>query len=112
MTLGSSQRDALIADGFSSNGKTVIDSKTVNPAAAKGCNPPASLYLPDGIGGADGCTYDYMRDIELYPKSNKTSFFGRGVFNLGAGHQLFAEASLSRARTLLFGHPQSDQCRY
>ncbi|MCV2351745.1 TonB-dependent receptor [Paucibacter sp. Y2R2-4] len=105
MRLSSSQRDALIADGFSSNGKTVIDSKTVNPAAAKGCNPPASLYLPDGIGGADGCTYDYMRDIELYPKSDKTSFFGRGVLNLGGGHQLFAEASLSRSRSLFSGTP-------
>ncbi|MEJ6007109.1 TonB-dependent receptor [Paucibacter sp. AS339] len=105
MKLSSSQRDALIADGFSSNGKTVIDSKTINPAAAKGCNPPASLYLPDGIGGVDGCTYDYMRDIELYPKSDKTSLFGRGVLNLGAGHQLFGEAALSRSRTLFSGTP-------
>ncbi|MBT9491777.1 MAG: TonB-dependent receptor [Paucibacter sp.] len=103
--LASSQRDQLIDDGFSSNGKTVIDSRTVNPAAATGCNPPATLYLPDGIGGVDGCTYDYMRDIELYPKSEKSSFFGRGVFNLGGGHQFFAEAAVNRSKTLYAGTP-------
>ena len=105
MRLSSSQRDRLIADGFSANGKTVIDSKNINPAAASGCNAPASLYLPDGIGGVDGCTYDYMRDIELYPKSDKKSLFGRGVFMLGGGHQLFTELSLTRSRTLYSGTP-------
>jgi iron complex outermembrane receptor protein len=103
--LSSSQRDTLIGEGYKSNGKTVIDSKTVNPAAATGCNPPANLYLPDGIGGVDGCTFDYMRDIELYPKSTKSSAFGRGVLDLGGGHQLFAEVSLARARTLYTGTP-------
>ena len=103
--LTSSQRDSLIADGFSTNGKTVISTKTINPAAAKGCNGPATLYLPDGIGGVDGCTFDYMRDIELYPKSEKSSVFGRGVFDVGSGHQFFAEASLSRASTIYSGTP-------
>ena len=105
LRLSSSQRDSLIADGYSSNGKTVIDSKTVNPAAATGCNPPASLYLPDGIGGADGCTYDYMRAIELYPRSQKSNLFGRGVLDLGGGRQLFAEASWSQAKTRYSGTP-------
>jgi len=105
LILSGSQRDSLIADGYSSNGKTVISSRTINPAAATGCNPPATLYLPDGIGGEDGCTYDYMRDIELYPQSTKTSLFGRGVFNLGGGHQLFGEASWARSRTLYSGTP-------
>ncbi|MCV2367639.1 TonB-dependent receptor [Roseateles oligotrophus] len=105
MRISNSQRRALIADGFSTNGKTVISSKTINPAAAKGCNAPASLYLPEGIGGVDGCTYDYMRDIELYPKSDKTSLFGRAIFNLGGGHQFFAEAALNRAKTLYSGTP-------
>ncbi|MCE4556614.1 TonB-dependent receptor [Pelomonas cellulosilytica] len=102
---GSEQRDLLIAEGFKANGKDVISSYTINPAAATGCNPPATLYLPNGIGGVDGCTYDYMRDIELYPKSTKSSLFSRGVLNLGGGHQLFLEASLARARTLYTGTP-------
>ena len=105
MRLARSQRDLLIADKFSSNGKTVIGSRNINPAAAKGCNPPATLYLPDGIGGVDGCTYDYMRDIELYPKSEKSSLFSRATFKLGGGHQLFAEAALNRAKTLYAGTP-------
>jgi iron complex outermembrane recepter protein len=103
---GSEQRDTLIAEGYKANGKDVISTYRVNPAAATGCAPAnGTLYLPDGIGGVDGCTFDYMRDIELYPKSNKSSLFGRGVFNLGGGHQLFAEASLARARTLYTGTP-------
>jgi len=102
----SDQRDALIADGYKANGKDVISTYRINPSAATGCNPAnGSLYLPDGIGGVDGCTFDYMRDIELYPKSRKNSLFTRGVFNLGGGHQLFAEASLARARTFYTGTP-------
>ncbi|RZJ12871.1 MAG: TonB-dependent receptor [Rubrivivax sp.] len=102
----SDQRDALIADGYKANGKTAISTYRVNPSAGSGCEPAnGSLYLPDGIGGVDGCTFDYMRDIELYPKSNKSSLFGRGVLNLGGGHQLFAEASLARARTYYTGTP-------
>jgi len=101
----SEQRDLLIDEGFKANGKDVISEYTINPAAATGCNPPANLYLPAGIGGVDGCTFDYMRDIELYPKSKKSSLFTRGVFKLGGGHQFFAEASLARARTYYTGTP-------
>lgn len=99
------QLQYLQRDGFSTNGKSVVTTTNINPAAAKGCNPPASLYLVDGIGGVDGCTYDYMRDIELYPKSNKSNLLGRGVLDLGGGHQLFAEAALSRSRTIYSGTP-------
>ncbi|MDR7332017.1 TonB-dependent receptor [Roseateles asaccharophilus] len=102
---GSEQRDLLIDEGFKANGKDVISEYTINPAAATGCNAPATLYLPEGIGGVDGCTFDYMRDIELYPKSKKTSLFSRGVFNLGSGHQLFVEASLAKANTYYTGTP-------
>ena len=106
LSLSSYQRDTLIGEGFSSNGKTVIASKIVNPAAATGCTPAnGTLYLPAGIGGVDGCTFDFMRDIELYPRSNKSSLFTRAVLDLGGGHQLFAELSLARARTFYSGTP-------
>ena len=75
--LARSQFNILEAEGFKANGKDVISTRRINPSAGSGCNPPASLYLPDGIGGEEGCTFDYMRDIELYPKSRKSSFFGR-----------------------------------
>jgi iron complex outermembrane recepter protein len=103
--LSSYQLGVLAGENFSTNGKTVIDSRTINLAAATGCNPPANLYLPDGIGGIDGCTFDYMRNIELYPESTKSSLFGRGVLDLGAGHMGFAEVSVARARTLYTGTP-------
>jgi iron complex outermembrane recepter protein len=61
------------------------------------CNPPSSLPLPDGIGGPQGCTYNFMGDVELYPKTDKQSLLARGVLRLGDGHQLFAEASYAKA---------------
>lgn len=103
--LARSQFNILEAEGFKANGKDVISTRRINPSAGSGCNPPASLYLPDGIGGEEGCTFDYMRDIELYPKSRKSSFFGRGVVALGRDHQLFVELSSARARTLYSGTP-------
>jgi len=110
LVLTSTQQQALVDAGYKANGKTVVDPESayVNPSAATGCNPAnGSLYLPEGIGGVDGCTFDYMRDIELYPKSRKSSAFGRGVLNLGGGHQLFAEVSLARSRTFYTGTPNS-----
>ncbi len=71
--------------------------RTVN-LFAPACNPPASVYAPDFQSQA--CGYDYMADTEIYPKSDKASVLGRGVFALGGGHQLFGEALLSRAETL------------
>lgn len=104
--LSSYQYDVLFDEGLSTNGKTVIDSRTINPAAKTGCQPAnGTLYLPDGIGGVDGCTFDYMRDIELYPKSNKSSALVRGVLKLGDSHQAFAEVSLARARSFFTGTP-------
>lgn len=100
--LSRDQFDYLQSKGFSSNGRTVIDSRTIN-LSAPACNPPATLYLPLGIGGADACTYDYMRDVELYPQSDKASAIGRGTWRLNADTQLFAEASLSRSTTHYVG---------
>jgi iron complex outermembrane receptor protein len=100
--LSSDQRDFLQSKNFSTNGTSVIDSRTINLSAPT-CNAPATLYLPLGIGGADACTFDYMRDVELYPKSNKVSALGRGVLRLSGDHQLFAEAALSKAKTYYVG---------
>ncbi|OYU83040.1 MAG: TonB-dependent receptor, partial [Burkholderiales bacterium PBB5] len=101
LKLTRAQRDALIDDGFKINGN-VISTRTVN-LSAPGCNAPHTLYLPGGVGGVDGCTYDYMRDIELSPKTEKTSLLSRGVLQLTPDHQLFAELSYSRARSWYVG---------
>lgn len=106
LVLSRSQRDVLRdVDQWKPNGVDVISTTRANPSAATGCNPPANLYLPEGIGGVDGCTFDYMRDIELYPESTKSSLFSRGVLDLGSGHMGFAEVSIARARTLYSGTP-------
>lgn len=99
--LSRDQRDYLQDQGFQINGK-VIENRTIN-LSVPDCQPPHTLYLPLGIGGVDGCTYDFMRDLELYPESKKLGFLGRGVLQLTPDHQLFAEFSYSRSRTWYVG---------
>jgi iron complex outermembrane receptor protein len=99
--LGSDQRDFLQENNFTIHGKPIVN-RTIN-LSAPDCNPPANLYLPTGIGGEDACTYDYMRDTELYPKSEKLGLLGRGTFALGGEHQLYAEAAYSQAQTWYVG---------
>ncbi|MCD0416508.1 TonB-dependent receptor [Rubrivivax sp. JA1024] len=100
--LSSDQLEYLQSQGLQVGGQ-LIDSRTINFSVGEGCNPPANLHLPDGTGGAQACTYDYMRDTELYPKSEKLSFLGRGVTEIAGGHELFAEVALARAKTWYVG---------
>ncbi|MCV2422280.1 TonB-dependent receptor [Paucibacter sp. DJ2R-2] len=99
--LSRDQRDYLKDQGFKINGKT-ISGRTIN-LSAPACQPPHTLYLPEGIGGVDGCTYDFMRDIELYPKTDKASFLGRGVFQLDSSTQVFVETALTRSKSWYVG---------
>ncbi|MBJ7309638.1 TonB-dependent receptor [Rugamonas sp. CCM 8940] len=99
--LSSAQRDYLQENNFLLNGKP-ISNRMIN-LSIPGCAAPANLYLPAGTGGVDACTYDYMGDTELYPKSEKQNLLSRGVFKLNADHQLYAELALSRARTWYVG---------
>ncbi|WP_374565227.1 TonB-dependent receptor domain-containing protein [Ideonella sp.] len=100
--LGSDQRDYLQEHNFELAPGHPIENRTIN-LSVPNCNPPANLYLPNGIGGVDACTYDYMRDTELYPKSDKLGFLGRGVLALGGEHQLYGEVAYSRAKTWYVG---------
>ena len=95
--LSSAQRDHLQEIGFTIGGRPITN-RLIN-LSVPGCEPPANLYLPAGTGGVDACTYDYMGDTELYPKSEKASLLARAVLKLGGGHQAYAELSASRART-------------
>jgi len=99
--LSRDQRDYLQSQGFKINGKDIVN-RTIN-LSAPNCNPPANLYLPAGIGGEDACTYNYMADTELYPKTEKQSFLGRGVLQLNADHQVFGEVSLTNAKSYYVG---------
>jgi iron complex outermembrane receptor protein len=95
--LTGAQRDYLNDQGFTINGKPLTN-RTINPAVPT-CAPPANLYLPTGTGGVDACTYNYMGDTELYPKSEKANLLSRGVLQLNAENQLYAEVALSRSKT-------------
>jgi len=95
--LSSAQRDHLQEIGFTLNGRPITN-RLIN-LSVPGCAPPANVYLPDGTGGVDACTYNYMGDTELYPKSEKASLLSRAVIKLGGSHQAYAEMALSRAKT-------------
>jgi iron complex outermembrane receptor protein len=95
--LTGAQRDYLQEQGFTINGKPITN-RTIN-LSVPGCAPPANLYLPTGTGGVDACTYNYMGDTELYPKSDKVNLLSRGVLQLNPDNQLFAEVALSRSKT-------------
>jgi iron complex outermembrane recepter protein len=99
--LTSTQRDHLQDIGFQLNGRPITN-RAIN-LSIPNCAPPANLYLPEGTGGVDGCTYDYMGDTELYPKSNKENLLSRGVLKIGADAQAYAEVALSRSRTYYVG---------
>jgi iron complex outermembrane receptor protein len=62
-----------------------------------------TLNLAGGIGGVNGCTYNFMGDLELAPKSDKMGLLTRGVWQLAADHQLFAEASYTNSKTWYVG---------
>lgn len=95
--LTSNQRDHLQDIGFTLNGQPITN-RLIN-LSVPGCAAPANVYLPNGTGGVDACTYNYMGDTELYPKSEKASVLSRAVLKLGAGHEAYAELALSRAKT-------------
>lgn len=99
--LSSSQRDLLQENGFLLNGRPITN-RTINLSIPT-CSAPANVYLPAGTGGIDACTYNYMGDTELYPKSEKASLLTRGVLQLNPSLQLYAEAALSRAKTWYVG---------
>jgi len=99
--LSSAQREHLQDNGFLLNGKPITN-RQIN-FAIPDCAPPANLYLPAGTGGVDACTYDYMGDTELYPKTDKQNLLTRGVLKLNNDHQLYAEVALSRSRSYYVG---------
>ena len=95
-TTRAGQLAAINAAGYSFSG-TPYNQRTVN-LFAPGCNPPASVFTT--VIGTQACGYDYMADTEIYPESEKTSFLGRGVFQINPGTQAFAEVMAARAKTL------------
>ena len=80
--------------GINSNSRRVNFART---SCTGGENP--NSVAPTGLGGREGCSFNYMADTEIYPKSDKTNFIGRATFQLAANHQLFVEALVSKTET-------------
>ncbi len=97
------QLATLQENGFKLNGNDLTETRF--NLTWPTCNPPANLNLPGGIGGPQGCTYNFMGDVELYPKTEKQSLLVRGIKDLGGGHQLFGEASYTRATSYYVALP-------
>jgi iron complex outermembrane recepter protein len=86
--LNAGQRNALIAAGLLPAGTT---SNRFNPTEPTGCNPPATIDVNLGPGGANGCSFDYMRDTEIYPESTRLSFLGRATVQVADEHRAYFE---------------------
>jgi iron complex outermembrane receptor protein len=88
------------ADGTWNPGGISTTARRVNfsRASCTGGDNPNSV-TPSGLGGREGCSYNYMGNTEIYPKSEKANFIGRATFQLSDNHQLFAELLLSKTQT-------------
>lgn len=91
------QLDHLRKQNFAINGKP-ISNRVIN-FSAPDCNAPANINLPKGTAGPDGCTYNYMNDTALIPKSEKVNFLSRAVFQITPQQQVYAELNLGKATT-------------
>jgi iron complex outermembrane receptor protein len=105
--ISSAQRNALIAAGLLPAGTTRT---RINPSSP-GCNPPATVYAPQGPGGPVACSYDYMQDTEIYPDARKIGLLGRGTLKLDDQHRLFAELTYTQAETTYVLSPNPQRIR-
>jgi iron complex outermembrane receptor protein len=105
--ISSGQRAALIAAGVLPAGTTQT---RLNPSSPD-CNPPATVYAPAGPGGPKACSFDYMQDTEIYPRSDKIGFVGRATFQLNDDNQVFAELIQSNAKTAYVLSPNPQRIR-
>jgi iron complex outermembrane receptor protein len=79
--------------------------RRVNLGKASCVNGSPNVVRPLGPGGTEGCSFNYMGDSEVYPKSDKQSFIGRATFLVAEEHQVFAEVMLSEAKTAYAASP-------
>jgi iron complex outermembrane receptor protein len=100
------------ADGTWNPGGVNSGSRRVNfgkSSCAGGLNP--NSVLPLGLGGREGCSYDYVAGSEIYPASDKASLLSRATLQASNNHQLFAELMLARSETDYAASPATARFR-
>jgi len=100
------------ADGTWNPGGVNSGSRRVNfgkSSCTGGLNPNSVLAL--GLGGREGCSYDYVAGSEIYPASEKASLLSRATFQASDNHQLFAELMLARSETDYAASPATARFR-
>ncbi|MCY4745820.1 TonB-dependent receptor [Pelomonas sp. UHG3] len=100
------------ANGTWNPGGVNSGSRRVNFGKASctgGLNP--NSVQPLGLGGREGCSYDYVAGSEIYPKSDKASVIGRATLQLAEEHQLFIEALFAKTDTDYAASPATARFR-
>ena len=87
--------DKTSANSFPANIYDPYGAGFVNPTAAEGCRPPASLKRTPASGS---CRFDYASVIDIIDPSERTNAIVRGVLQIAPDHQLYAEGTYSRNR--------------
>jgi iron complex outermembrane receptor protein len=79
----------------------------LNPAAATGCAPPASIPANLFSQLVPICGYDFPSTIDIIPPVERTGAVSRATFQVDADNQLFAEANYTYNRFVLRNSPAS-----
>ncbi|MFN3860689.1 MAG: TonB-dependent receptor [Roseateles sp.] len=100
------------ADGTWNPGGPNSGSRRVNfdkASCTGGINP--NSVQPLGLGGREGCSYDYVAGSEIYPQSDKASVVGRVTFQPADEHQVFIEALFAKTDTDYAASPATARFR-
>ncbi len=79
----------------------IFDGVIYNTAAAQGCDPAAGSFQVNAATGAPqperlNCRYDFTSVLDIFPPSERKSFFTRAALQLGNDHQAFLEYHMSQ----------------
>ena len=100
--------ELLTLPSFPANIWSADAGRFFSPALSSGCTPPVSLPttnpFPNGQHEAV-CGFDAKRLLDMVPQVERTAVFGRTTFQIGANHQLFAEAGYSHNEFTLRTEP-------
>ena len=94
---------------------TYLSNATGGSVSSAGAACPAGSVVPNiyngfnitGTASGTACVYDNTTRVEVVPKAERNSVFGRGTYELTANTQVFAEGSYVENKTYFKGFPQA-----